>query len=156
LKRNFKPNPAVPQAYIWNSTWDDVSGTQASPVSSVSIQDVSHGNHVISYVTVTRKFGNTNWSDKEIDSICNTVKMVIFNPAEFSFFNVVDGSYSPDIQKNRGNYQAEGWIKLSWFNKATWDFYIDFAFRGDLIIRLEQNMGFQYYANLLYTTYLMK
>jgi hypothetical protein len=156
LKRNFKSNPAIPQAYIWNSTWDDVSGTQALPVNSTAIQDVAHGNHVLSYVTTSKKFGNTNWSDKEIDSLCNTVRLVIFNKAEFSFFNVVDGTYSPDILRHRGNYQAEGWIKLSWFNQETWDFYINFAFRGEQIIRLEQDMELQYYANLLYTAYLRK
>lgn len=156
LKRNFKSNPAVPQAYIWNSTWDDVSGTQALPVSSTAIQDVAHGNHVISYVTASKKFGNTNWRDEEVDSLCNTVRLVIFNKAEFSFFNVVDGTYSPDILRHRGNYQAEGWIKLSWFNQETWDFYINFAFRGEQIIRLEQDMELQYYANMLYTEYLSK
>lgn len=154
LKRNFKPNPAVPQAYIWNSTWDDVSGTPASPVNYDEIQDVVHGNHVLSYVTASKKFGNTNWSDKEIDSICNTVRLVIFNPQTFSFFNLVDGTYSPTIERHRGNYQAEGWIKLSWFNREIWNLYIDFAFRQKNIIELEQNMDLQYYANMLYTAYL--
>ncbi len=156
LKRNLKPNPAVPQAYTWNSTWDDVSGTQALPVSSTSIQDVAHGNHVLSYITLSKQFGNNNWSDKEIDSICNTVILVIYNKEKVSFSNLVDGTNSIDIQANRGNYQAEGWIKLSWLNKRAWDFYIDFAFRGDQVIRLEQNMDLQYYSGLLYAEYLRK
>lgn len=156
LKRNFKSNPAVPQAYIWNCTWDDVSGTQALPVSDVVIQDIDHGNHVLSYVTTSKKMGNSNWSDEEIDSICNTVRLVIYDNDQHIFSSLVDGNYSPNVPRYRGNKQAEGWIKLSWFSKEMWDLYIDFAFRQKNIIELEQNMDLQYYANMLYTSYLMK
>ncbi|HTN09003.1 hypothetical protein [Agriterribacter sp.] len=155
LKRNLKSNPAVPQAYVWNCSWDDVSGTQANVVDEVVLQDVSHGNHVLSYLTVSKKMGNPNWSDSEIDSLCNTLKLVVYNKKEISFADMVDGS--PSLSRpGWGNNQAEGWIKLSWFDKEVWNIYVDFAFRQEYGIMRQQNMELQYYANLLYTEYLAK
>ncbi|MCO5235651.1 MAG: hypothetical protein M9933_05215 [Chitinophagaceae bacterium] len=152
LKRNFKSNLVTPQSYIWNSSWDNVSGTDASIPNDIVLQDVSHGNHVLSYVTIAKKMENSNWSDGIIDSLCNTVKLVVYNKEQVSFSDMVDGSPS-SAYPGRGNYQAEGWIKLSWFNKEIQSLYIDFAFRQEPIVRL-QDMELQYYANLLYAEYL--
>lgn len=155
LKRNLKSNPAVPQAYTWNCSWDDVSGTQANVVTDVVLQDVSHGNHVLSYVTASKKMGNTNWSDGEIDSLCNTLKLVVYNKKQVFFADMVDGSASSD-RPGWGNSQAEGWIKLSWFDSDIRNLYIDFAYREKVGIIREQNMQLQYYANLLYSEYLSR
>lgn len=153
LQRNLKPNPKFPQAYIWNSSWDNVSGTQASIPNDVALQDVSHGNHVLSYVTISRKMGNPNWTDAKIDSLCNTLEQVVYNKEQIIFSDMVDGGPSYDFP-GRGNFQEEGWIKLSWFNKEVWAIYIDFTFRRESIVK--QRGELQYYANLLYTEYLMK
>ncbi|WP_152266625.1 hypothetical protein [Agriterribacter humi] len=154
LKRNLKSNPEFPQAYIWNCSWDDVSGTQASIPNDVALQDVSHGNHVLSYLAISKKMADTNWSDAEMDSLCNTLKQVVYDKEQISFFDMVDGS-SSSMFPGRGQYQAEGWIKLSWFNKEVRALYIDFAFRREPLVR-QREMELQYYANLLYTEYLMK
>jgi hypothetical protein len=155
LKRNLKPNPAFPQAYIWNCSWDDVSGTQANVVTDVVLQDVSHGNHVLSYVTVSKKMGNSNWSDDEMDSLCNTLKLVVYNKETISFADMVDGSPSTS-RPGWGNNQSEGWIKLSWFDKEVWNIYIAFAFRQEYGIMRSQDMELPYYANLLYAEYLAR
>ncbi|MBW7891564.1 MAG: hypothetical protein H3C48_11185 [Chitinophagaceae bacterium] len=152
LRRNLKPNPDMPDAYVWNSTWDDVSGTQAQQGGTTAVQDVAHGNHVLVYITTSRKFGNTNWTDADIEKLSNTVRLVIFDPVKFSFKNLVDGTSSTGIEDRRGNAQAEGWIKLSWFDNEAWDFYVDFSFRGDKAILV--GMDLRYYSNMLYASVL--
>lgn len=152
LRRNLKPNPDMPDAYVWNSTWDDVSGTQAQQGGTTAVQDVAHGNHVLVYITTSRKFGNTNWTDADIEKLSNTVRLVIFDPVIFSFRNLVDGTNSDAIGEGRGNAQAEGWIKLSWFDNEAWDFYVDFSFRGDKAILV--GMDLRYYSNMLYASVL--
>lgn len=152
LRRNLKPNPDMPDAYVWNSTWDDVSGTQAQQGGTTAVQDVAHGNHVLVYITTSRKFGNTNWTDADIEKLSNTVRLVIFDPVTFSFRNLVDGTNSNAIREGRGNAQAEGWIKLSWFDNEAWDFYVDFSFRGDKAILV--GMDLRYYSNMLYASVL--
>ena len=153
LKRNLKSNPTVPQAYVWNCSWDDVSGTQANVVNDVVLQDVSHGNHVLSYLTAAKKMGSSNWSDSEMDSLCNTLKLVVYNKETISFADMVDGSASIS-RPGWGNNQAEGWIKLSWFDDTVRNIYIDFAFRQEYGLLRSQDMELQYYANLLYAEYL--
>lgn len=155
LKRNLNSNPVFPSAYIWNSSWDDVSETQAKPVTDVVLQDVSHGNHVLSYITTTKQMGNPNWGDNEIDSLCNTLKLVVYDNKNIFFSDMVDGSASSS-RPGWGNSQSEGWIKLSWFDKDVWNLYIDFAFRERYGIMRQQDMEIPYYANLLYTEYLKR
>lgn len=155
LKRNLKSNPAIPKAYVWNCSWDDVSETQANVVNDVVLQDVSHGNHVLSYLTISKKMGNPNWSDNEMDSLCNTLKLVVYDKKNISFADMVDGS-SSSSRPGWGNNQSEGWIKLSWYDKEVWNIYIDFAFREKFGIMRQQDMEIPYYANLLYTEYLTR
>ncbi|MFT3750087.1 MAG: hypothetical protein QM768_17350 [Agriterribacter sp.] len=148
LKRNLQPNPDHPEAYVWNSTWDDVSGTDAIASGQPVIQDVSHGNHVLSYITAAKGMGNTNWSDAEILSFCNTIIKVIYNKETNSFAGNVDGTIIPATPE-KGTYQCDGWLKLSEFNENVRDIYINFAMLKPSYIR-SYDMELQYYANLLY------
>src|SRR5690606_11003320 len=47
LKRNLKISG---ETYIWNSTYDDVEGTDAYKDTTKRMQDVSHANHVVLYI----------------------------------------------------------------------------------------------------------
>ncbi|MCC6289108.1 MAG: hypothetical protein IT249_14605 [Chitinophagaceae bacterium] len=148
LKRNLKPNSAHPDAYVWNSTWDDVSGTDGIASSEDAIQDVSHGNHVLSYIAATKRIGNTNWSDAEILSFCNTIIKVIYNKETNAFAGNVDGTIIPATPE-KGTYQCDGWLKLSEFNEDVRSIYTTFAILKPNYIR-SYDMELQYYANLLY------
>ena len=79
LKRNLKSNPSFPAAYYWNSTYDDTGNTDAVETSPGVIQDVSHGNHVLSYIIAAYEMGDKNWSREDIDKLCNTLKLVLYN-----------------------------------------------------------------------------
>src|SRR5690606_25852540 len=57
LKRNLKLRNG---AYIWNSTYDDVRGTDAGKGKGNIVQDCSHGNHVVAYVVAAYEVCNKN------------------------------------------------------------------------------------------------
>ncbi|HRO85698.1 MAG TPA: hypothetical protein PK110_12810 [Niabella sp.] len=146
LKRNLKYNTEFPDAYTWNSTWDDVQGAQAQAASPSTIQDVSHGNHVIAYIVVAKRYNNPNWTDANILAFCNTVKQVMFQQSTVTFTDNVDGTASTS-RPGWGNSQCEGWVQLGLFDDQTRNIYVDFALRRqDLIQSYTQEM--EYYANL--------
>lgn len=146
LKRNLKYNPKFPDAYTWNSTWDNVQGTHAQAASPSTIQDVSHGNHVIAYIATAKRYNNPNWTAENIRAYCNTVKEVIFRESTVTFTDNVDGSASIS-RPGWGNSQCEGWVLLGLFDQQTLNIYLDFALRRqDLLQTYTQEM--EYYANL--------
>ena len=149
LKRNLKPNPNYPQAYIWNSSWDNVEGTQASIPNDVALQDVAHGNQVIAYVVAAEELGNPTWKPEDISYFTNTILQVVYNAKTLRFSEMVDGS-SPSNSES-GNFQTYGWVKLGRLNKKAKDFYLKYAIEND---KLVINYGpLQYYANLSYNDY---
>ena len=152
LKRNLKYNSKFPDAYVWNSTWDNVDGTQAQTSPVPDIQDVSHGNHVISYIAAAKRYKNPNWTDEHIRHFCNTIKQVLFRESTLTFADYVDGSASI-YRPGWGNSQSEGWVSLGLFDQQTHNVYLDFALRRvDLLEKYTQEM--EYYANLALIEYL--
>lgn len=126
LKRNLQPNPAHPTAYLWNCTWDDNDNIQARKDSKAIIQDVSHGNHVISYIITALEMGSPNWTREDINKFINTVKYVIYDRQKHIFSDLVDGTPSL-ITPGRGNFQADGWLKLGRYDRDLQNLYIHFA-----------------------------
>ena len=113
LKRNFIE---VEGGYIWNSTYDDVTGTYATSASSDIIQDVSHGNHVLAYIIAAHKFGNENWGDEQIGRLAYTLKHFIYDEDSNTFADNVDGT-THESRPGRGNFIADGWVKLSSYDE---------------------------------------
>ena len=151
LKRNLKPNPVHPDAYTWNCTWDNIDKTQARKDSRTIIQDVSHGNHVISYIITAQEMGNSNWSIENINKFINTVKLVVYDSQNHIFSDGVDGS--PSLTRpGWGNFQADGWVKLGRFDKDLQYLYINYSKkRKNLLLKYSQSL--QYYANLALNEY---
>lgn len=144
LKRNLRPNKKFPNAYIWNSTWDDVTGTQATSSGYDLIQDVSHGNHVISYITIAKRLGNTNWSDEEMSGFAHTVKEGLYNQHAMVFSDNVDGTSG----SGNGTFQSDGWVKLGYYDHEVLMLYSAYAVRQEFMVR-SFGMELQYYADLL-------
>lgn len=113
LKRNLIE---VEGGYQWNSTYDDVSGTDAKGSSRSSIQDVSHGNHVISYIIAAYEFGNENWKLRDLQKLAYTVKHFIYDYENNQFFDFVDGTYVSS-GRGSGNNIADGWVKLAAYDE---------------------------------------
>jgi hypothetical protein len=105
LKRNLKTKG---NRYVWHSTYDNVSGTDAGRSSKNNVQDLSHGNHVVTYIVAAYELGNPDWNLNEIHKLCNTLKYV-YNHRSNSFADNVDGSSG----NGRGNFVEDGWVKLA-------------------------------------------
>ncbi|HMY83618.1 MAG: hypothetical protein KDC31_13815 [Saprospiraceae bacterium] len=116
LKRNLKPNPNHPDAYIWNSSWDDLSGiwVQGITPDTVDLQDVAHANSIINYIIAAYETGEADWTIVDIQRMCNTAKNVIYDPVTNNFVRNIDGT---DIDLNNGSSAfgnvGDGWVKLS-------------------------------------------
>lgn len=120
LKRNLKIRG---RGYVWNSTYDKVEGTYASEVSEDIIQDVSHGNHVVSYIVAAYEFGNPNWSEADISRLAYTLREFVYDDMRGVFRDNVDGTDDPS-RPGWGNFVADGWVKL-----AEYDVGVDNIFR---------------------------
>lgn len=144
LKRNLKPNPKYPSAYIWNSTYDNTEGTGASETKPSIIQDVSHGNHVVSYIVAAYELGDKNWSLEDIHKLSNTFKKVIYDKKNNAFADNVDGSVDPG-RPGWGHFVADGWVKLSQYDKEVLEMFKRYA---DNKMIKKYNRGLQLKASL--------
>lgn len=144
LKRNLKSNPKYPSAYVWNSTYDNTEGTDASETRPSIIQDVSHGNHVVSYIVAAYELGAENWSLEDIQKLCNTFKKVIYDKKNNTFADNVDGSPDPR-RPGWGHFTADGWSKLSRYDKEVAEIFKN-AMKNKLMKKY--NRGLQLKANL--------
>lgn len=147
LRRNFRPHPLDNTAYVWNSTYDDVTGTFAVKAEETLIQDVSHGNHVISYVVAAYELGNQNWKREDIQRLCNTVK-AIYKEKENRFADNVDGSEGTS-RRGWGNFQADGWVKLSLYDPEVDSIFERFS--KDKRVLRKYNQEFQFRSNFINT-----
>lgn len=145
LKRNLKHHPVEIGAYIWNSTYDNVSNTFAIKADKSIIQDVSHGNHVVSYIVAAYELESLNWQHRDILGLCNTVKM-LYNKVENRFADNVDGSESTS-RRGWGNFQADGWVKLSHYDDEVRQIFDSFS--NDIKVLNRYSQYFQFRSNFL-------
>jgi len=138
LKRNLK---TVNNTYIWHSTYDDVTGTDAQGVNKPIIQDVSHGNHVVAYIIAAYEFGNTNWTKNDIQKLSNTLKNIIYNKQKNIFNDNVDGT-SDSTRPGWGNFIADGWAKLAGYDMDVRKILMEFG-KTDKIDKYYQNMQYE-------------
>lgn len=123
LKRNLRTYSS--NSWIWNSNYEVVVGTGAIRTVPAEIQDVSHGNHVISYVVEAFEIGNENWELNHLEKFCNTLKYKIYNPVDQAFSDNVDGT-SNRSRPGWGNFVADGWIKLTKYDKQVSEIFEEF------------------------------
>lgn len=145
LKRNLKRNSKVASAYVWNSTFDSVKGTYAIKAKSTIIQDVSHANHVVSYIVAAHEMGNKNWTIKELNALCSTLKNVIYNKQRKIFSDNVDGT-NDKLRPGWGNFQADGWVKLSKYDNEVKELFVSFSKENKAARKY--NQGSQFKINL--------
>jgi len=107
--RNQNPLSNAYPSFSWiNSSWDNV------PTELNVMQDVSHANNVIAFIDEAHLLG-MHWSRSDIEDLIQFTKDVVFdNPDGFndcfnpSTINCNNGNSA----LGRGDYQADGWIKL--------------------------------------------
>jgi hypothetical protein len=140
LKRNLR---TVGDRYVWNSTYDNVKGTDAKKIQANHIQDVSHGNQVVSYIVAAYEFGNPDWTLDDIHKLCNTLKY-IYNNSTNRFADLVNGSSSTS-RPGWGNFVADGWIKLARYDDKVRAIFEKFE-KTDICKKY--NHGLEFKANL--------
>lgn len=139
LRRNLKIRRG---AYVWNSTYDNVSGTEALGSSSSIIQDVSHGNHVISYVVAAYELGNTNWTKRDLRYFSKTVTKIMYDARTNTFSDNVDGT----VDKSRpglGNNVGDGWVKLGNYDKQVKKTFRVFSENEKSVKKYNQELQFK-------------
>jgi hypothetical protein len=112
LRNNFKNKG---RGFVWNATYDDVKGTHAAKTDVAIIQDVSHGNHVVSYIVAAYEFRNPNWTITDINKLAFTLVDNIYDKSNNTFHDNVDGTEN-DNRQGWGNFVADGWVKLAAYN----------------------------------------
>ncbi|HRO85696.1 MAG TPA: hypothetical protein PK110_12800 [Niabella sp.] len=141
LKRNLR---AYQDGYIWNSTYDNVERSFAGKSSESIIQDVSHGNHVVSYIISAYVMESKNWTLNDIKKLSFTLKRIIYDAQHNRFRDNVDGS--ANIQrKGWGNFVGDGWVKLAAYDEETKVIFQKFEKSGML---KKYNQELQFKANL--------
>lgn len=138
LKRNLR---LVNNKYVWNSTYDDVQGTYATAVKPAIIQDVSHGNHVVSYIVAAYEFGSKTWTKKDIGYLANTLKYNMYNKEHNYFKDNVDGSEDAN-RPGWGNFIADGWAKLGYYDKGVYEILQHFE-ESNRLVKYGQELLFK-------------
>lgn len=141
LKRNLR---TFQGGYVWNSTYDNVKGTYAAKSSASTIQDVSHGNHVVSYIIAAYRFGNKDWTIEDIRRLAVTLKTVIYDNQNNRFRDNVDGSASSE-RPGWGNFVSDGWLKLAAYDDEVKTIFQQFEKSGML---KKYNQDFLFRATL--------
>jgi hypothetical protein len=123
LRKNLYPARHNPDAHFWRATWDPDDIGDPYEAGTGEVQDVSHGNHVISYVTECFEQG-VSWSSEDITKFGNTLKNIVWDSSKCDFFDFVDGTYGKvDEWEHPGRRQSDGWVKLGRFDREIQQIY---------------------------------
>lgn len=115
LKDNFN---LIGNAYKWNMTWDSAwpIGTDCNPATKKSIvQDVSHGNHVVTYIIESYELSQGEWTQQDIQFLSNTFKEIVYDKAQQRFNGDLNGKFIANMAD--GLRMSDGFIKLARYDK---------------------------------------
>lgn len=104
----------------WNQTWNGVNNGGI-------IQDVSHGNLVVSYIVETYDLGL--WKDSDvIQRLINTLKDILWDPKDCLFRDNINGTmFKSQDGGTVGSFQADGFVKLTRYDKSLFAIYDRFV-----------------------------
>lgn len=147
LKENLRINPKVKNAYVWNSTYDRVLNTNAITSERANVQDVYHGNHVISYIIAAFELNSGPWNTDDLKSLSNTLKAVIYNQKNGTFADYVDGTNYNSKDSRKGDYLGDGWVKLAKYDNELKELLIKLSTNKQYVEKYNQDLQFK---SLLY------
>lgn len=143
LKRNFQN---LNNGYVWNSTYDNVNGTDAISTKSKKKQDTSHGNHVVSYILAAYELGDKTWTNNDINLLVGTLKNSIYDRKSNSFRTYVNGA---DNKSDRSRFfLGDGWVKLGKYDSELAEIFNAYSLDNDKM--KVSNQEFQFKSNLFY------
>jgi hypothetical protein len=109
----------------WNSTWNQNSINSLK--NDAIVQDVSHGNLVVSYLVEAFDLGL--WKDSDaIQRLINTLKDKLWDPQNCLFRDNMDGTmFRANIPHSSvGSFQADGFVKLTRYDRSLFKVYSQF------------------------------
>ncbi|MFT3750980.1 MAG: hypothetical protein QM768_21885 [Agriterribacter sp.] len=142
LKRNLKLNPLNYKAYTWNQTWDDTTGTSAI-IASPSLQDNSHGNHVISYVCIANELGDPNWQTGDVMPFVELEEALMYKPGTKDFWG-----YPNQTAGTNNNYVGDGWMRLARYKASLFNIYASLL-TDNYALTISYNQTFNYRSRLV-------
>src|SRR5690606_8501146 len=122
LKRNLKLTSD--SAYVWNITWDEPwpYGTHCNPAAAEAIiQDVSHGNHVITYIIESYELGRGDWTYSDLQKFSNTIKYLIYDANNRRFNGDLGGKFIPKVAN--GIQMADGVLELARYDENLYSLF---------------------------------
>lgn len=132
----------------WNQTWYGVNHIGGI------IQDVSHGNLVVSYIVEAYDLGL--WKDSDaVQRIVNTLKDKLWDPQDCLFRDNIDGTmFELGNKGSVGSFQGDGFVKLTRYDKSLFSIYEKFVNCSKLLTAWSQ-YG-QLFANLALSEKVLK
>lgn len=143
LKGNLRMNPVVENAYLWNATYDKKENTGAIMSKEAVVQDVYHGNHVVSYIIAAYELNSGPWSINDLKRLSNTLKNVIYNQKNNTFSDYVDGTNYKSKDSRKGDYLGDGWVKLSKYDDDLRSILIKLADNKQYVEKYNQDLQFK-------------
>src|SRR5690606_11223378 len=138
------------ECYVWNSTYPEKFTKTLSAIKKypATVQDVTHGNHVVNYMITSYEFGLGVWKKEDLKFLANTVEQLIWNAKTKSFSDNVDSTKSQNSEiRSTGWKQSDGWMRLMPYNKSLKNIYeLYYKEHRDEINK--SSLGLQYLANL--------
>src|SRR5690606_30270995 len=84
------------------------------------IQDVLHGNYVVSYIVASYEFGNPQWTATDIKKLAFTFTNYIYDSKRNIFKDNVDGS-NDITNKYKDIFVGDGWAKIAKYDRKVKD-----------------------------------
>lgn len=155
LRNNFKVKGEGQRTYyIWNSTYNFITSEKNKPYmrseDNSIIQDLTHGNQVVSYIITSFNLGYSEWNSSDIQKLVNTVLYNNWDESQKKFHDsLIAGATISDRLRGTGYKQSRGWIKLAYFDKDLLKLYEEFyKYNKDKID--SSSLSIQFYAQMAY------
>ncbi|MFT3748303.1 MAG: hypothetical protein QM768_08310 [Agriterribacter sp.] len=145
-KRGFIKNTVDTNMRAFSQTYNNIKNTDAQQSTSSFVQDVSHGNHFISYIVLANQLGSEAWGEKEIKKMANLDKNILYK-GDYTFWDLVNGTEDLKRAGNWGNYQADGWLLLDQYDTGLFKIHSAILDNANDITK-KYGQLFNYRANL--------
>lgn len=142
LKRNMRDKDL---GYVWNSTYDNISGIQVFKGKDNIIQDISHGNHVVSYIVAAYEIKSPAWNVDDLRKISYALRTFAYDAQNKKFRNNIDGT-ADKLHSGNENFMGDGWSKLAKYDYKLKLILEDFGKSKYIYSNLQE---LQFKANLL-------
>src|SRR5690606_34267488 len=91
------------------------------PAAKSAVRDVSHGNHVVTYIVEAFELNRAAWKKKDIEYLINTAKYLVYNPKKKIFNADLNGNIESNM--SNGILTSDGFVKLARYSSDLMDIF---------------------------------